>query len=304
MSELAAAARAKASPHISVVDLWVLFLVTVWGVNFVLIKRALTEMSPLGFNGLRFGLGTLLMLAVWWLTDRQARIRPHDLPRLITLGIIGNTGYQLFFILAIRYSTASNTSLMVATGPIWIALLSWVLRLDRLTWRAWLGILLSFAGLITIINAGSGGIALGSATLTGDLLAVCGAIAWALYTVLSRPLLAKYSSITYTTWTMAAGAPVVLLAGVPDLLQTDFGAVSWQSWLTLLFSATFAISLGYVIWNAGVHRIGQARTATYGNLSPVIAIVVGALFLAEPVPLLKLLGGAVVLLGVTLTRRG
>jgi drug/metabolite transporter (DMT)-like permease len=300
----APAPAARPAGRFSTVDLWVLFLVSVWGVNFVLLKRATEEMGALGFNGLRFTLGTLIMLVVWRLSEPQSRIKRHDLLKLVTLGIIGNTGYQLFFIFAIRYTTASNTALMVATGPIWIALLSWLLRLDRLTRRAWLGIALSFIGLFTIINAGSDGLALGGATLGGDLLAVCGAIAWAIYTVLSRPLLARYSSTTYTTWTMAAGAPAVLLAGVPDLLHTDFGAISALTWATLVFSGTFAIALGYVIWNTGVHRIGQSRTATYGNLSPVIALVVSALFLAEPVPVLKLAGAAVVLAGVALTRRG
>ncbi|MBI5876556.1 MAG: EamA family transporter [Chloroflexi bacterium] len=297
------AAPAKPVIRFSSVDLWVIFLVTVWGVNYVLLKRATGEMGALGFNGLRFTLGTLIMIAVWWVMEPRSRIRRQDLLKLVALGVVGNTGYQLFFIFAIRYSTASNVALMVATGPIWIALLSWALRLDRLTPRAWLGIVLSFAGLFTIISA-DGNIDFGGDKLTGDLLAVGGAIAWAIYTVLSRPLLARYSSITYTTWTMAAGAPVVLLAGVPELTQTNFAAISWATWGTLVFSATLAISLGYVIWNAGVHRIGQARTATYGNLAPIIALAVSALMLAEPVPLLKLIGAAVVLAGVTLTRRG
>ncbi len=300
----ATAPAARPASRFSTVDLWVLFLVSVWGVNYVLLKRATEEMGALGFNGLRFTLGTLIMLAVWRVMEPQARINRRDLPRLLALGIIGNTGYQLFFIFAIRYTTASNVALMVATGPIWIALLSWLLRLDRLTPRAWLGIALSFVGLFTIISAGGGGLALGGETLGGDLLAVCGAIAWAVYTVLSRPLLTRYSSTTYTTWTMAAGAPAVLLAGVPDLLHTDFGALSAVTWATLVFSGTFAIALGYVIWMAGVHRIGQSRTATYGNLSPVIALVVSSVFLAEPVPALKLAGAAVVLAGVALTRRG
>jgi len=295
---------ARPAARFSTVDLWVIFLVSVWGVNYVLLKAATSEMAALGFNGLRFTLGTLIMIVVWRLAEPQARIRRRDLPKLLALGIVGNTGYQLFFIFAIRYTTASNVALMVATGPIWIALLSWALRLDRLTPRAWLGIALSFAGLFTIINAGSNGVTIGGDTLGGDLMAVGGAIAWAVYTVLSRPLLARYSSITYTTWTMAAGAPVVLLAGVPDLLQTNFAAISWPTWGTLVFSATLAISLGYVIWNAGVHRIGQARTATYGNLSPIIALVISAVFLAEPLPLLKVLGAGIVLAGVTLTRRG
>jgi drug/metabolite transporter (DMT)-like permease len=287
----------------SSIDLWVLFLVTVWGVNFVVIKSALGEMSALGFNALRFGLGTIIMLVLWRAFEGNARIARRDWLSFALLGIVGNTIYQLTFILAIKFSTASNTALIVATGPIWIALLSALLRLDRLTRRSWAGIVLSFLGLYFIITSG-GAIELGSQTLFGDLLMLGGAIAWAVYTVLARPLLRKYSSTTFTTWTMAIGLPAIFLAGVPDLLHTDFAAISLATWLVLLFSATLAISIGYVIWNSGVNRLGQARTATYANLTPVIALSIGAVLLGEPVSLTKIVGAGIVLLGVAITRRG
>lgn len=162
----------------------------------------------------------------------------------------------------------------------------------------------SFFGLYLIISSSGNGIALGSQTLFGDLLMMSGAIAWALYSVLSRPLLMRYSSTTYTTWTMAAGTPLIVLAGIPDLLQTNFAAVPPMSWLIMIFSATLAISVGYIIWNMGIHRLGQARAATYSNITPLVAIVVGTLFLYETITPMKLLGAAVVLVGVTLTRRG
>ncbi len=281
-----------------------IFLVTVWGVNFVIVKRAVTEMSPLGFNGLRFGLGTVLMLVLWRASEGHVRIARSDWGKIILLGIVGNTFYQLPFITGLKFSTASNTALMIATSPIWVTLFSGLFRLERLTWKSWLGIFLSFGGLYAIINSSGNGITLGSQTLLGDLLALSGAIAWALYTVLSKPLLTKYSSTTYTTWSMVTCAPPVLLAGIPDLLQTNLLTVSRFTWLTLLFSATFAISLGYVIWNAGVHRLGRARTANYNNITPLVALAVGAVFLGEPITRAKLIGAAVVLIGVTLARRG
>ena len=281
-----------------------LCLVTVWGVNFVLLKFATTQMSPLGFNGLRFGLGTLIMLTLWGFTERHVRIARRDWPAIIALGIIGNTGYQLFFIYAIKFSSPANIALIVATSPVWVALFSALLKNDRLTWRSWLGILISISGLYVIITAGGRNIALGGETLWGDLLMVGGVAAWALYSVLARPLLKRYSATTFTTWTMFAGAPPVLLLGIPELLHTNFAAIAGSAWLILIFSATFAIAIGYIIWNAGVHQLGQARTAIYNNLVPVVALAVSAIFLNDPITPDKLIGAAIVLLGVTLARRG
>ncbi len=290
----------------SLIDLQMLALVTIWGVNFVALKFAVSDMGALGFGALRFALGTLVMLGLWRAFEPGARIARSDVLGVIALGIVGNTFYQFFFISAIKHSTASNTSLIVATSPIWVALFGWLLRLDRLSWRSWLGILLSFAGLYLIINNSftSNTLTLGSQTLFGDLLMLCGAVSWALYTLLSKPLLARYSSLTYTTWSMAAGAPAIILLGVPDLLETNIAAVAPIVWIIMLFSALFAISIGYIIWNNGVHMLGQSRTAVYSNVIPVAAFVLSVLFLGEPLTAAKVAGAAVVLGGVTITRRG
>ncbi len=300
-------------------------LVSIWGANFVALKFAVSDIGALGFGALRFTLGTLVMLGLWFALERRTRapradsvrdtvlnsdsvlgISRRDWLAVIALGIVGNTGYQFFFISAIKYSTASNTSLIVATAPIWVALFGGLLKLDRLSWRSWFGIILSFVGLYLIINNSftSNTVSLGSQTIFGDLLMLGGAISWALYTLLSKPLLAKYSSLTYTTWSMAAGWPLILLLGVPDLLQTNFAAVQPIVWIIMFFSALFAISLGYVIWNNGVHHLGQSRTAVYSNIIPVTAFILSVFILHESVTLPKLLGAAIVLIGVTITRRG
>ncbi|TMC47454.1 MAG: DMT family transporter, partial [Chloroflexi bacterium] len=143
---------------------------------------------------------TLHASGLWRVFEGSERIARRDWPAVIALGIIGNTGYQFFFISAIKYSSASNTSLIVATAPIWVALFGGLLKLERLSVRSWLGILLSFAGLYLIINNSfsANTLTLGSQTLFGDLLMLGGALSWALYTLLSKPLLARYSSLTYT----------------------------------------------------------------------------------------------------------
>src|SRR5438132_942151 len=165
---------------------------------------------------------------------------------------------------------------------------------------------LSFAGLYLIIcnSFSANTLTVGSQTLFGDLLMLGGALSWALYTLLSKPLLARYSSLTYTTLSMAAGAPLILLLGVPDLLQTNFAAVAPSVWVIMFFSAMLAISIGYVIWNNGVHVLGQSRTAVYSNVIPVVAFALSVLLLGEPVTAAKVVGAAVVLVGVTITRRG
>jgi drug/metabolite transporter (DMT)-like permease len=296
--------KTQTSASFASIDFWMIFLVTIWGANFVLIKSALTGMNALVFGGLRFTLAAFIMLGLWRALEGHVRIARADILKIVLLGIVGNTVYQLCFVTAIKLSTASNTSLIVATSPIWVALLGTGFRLDQPTKKMWLGIFLSIAGLYLIISSSGSGFSLSDQTLMGDLLMLCGAIAWGLYTLLARPVLKKYSSLTFTTWSMVAGGPLVLLAGVPDLLNTNLAAVSWTVWAILIFSAVFALSIGYIIWNMGVHRLGQSRAANYVNVSPIISMLMAAVFLGEPLTVIKVVGAAVVLVGLTLTRRG
>src|SRR5437870_12363298 len=107
----------------SAVDLWMLLLVSIWGANIVALKFAVSNMGALGFVALRFTLGTLVMLGLWRVFEGSERISRRAWPAVIALGIIGYTGYQFFFISEIKYSTTSNTSLIVATAPVWVALI-------------------------------------------------------------------------------------------------------------------------------------------------------------------------------------
>ena len=94
----------------------------VWGVNFPIIKGALAELSPLSFNAIRFSTASLLLLALLYFREKNFSIRKGDISCFILLALVGNTVYQLFFIHGIARTTASNSSLILATTPIFIVL--------------------------------------------------------------------------------------------------------------------------------------------------------------------------------------
>ena len=283
-------------------DLMLLGLVLVWGVNFSVVKRALEEMSPLSFNALRFALATTLILILLRGTGENLSFPRRDWGRLLLLGAVGHTAYQLLFINGIARTTASNSSLILATTPIFVALLSAVLRIERVRGLAWLGILLCFGGIALIVQGSGKGVGLASRTLGGDLMTLAATICWATYTVLSKPLLERYSPLKLTTLTMMMGTVVLLLLSLPELAQQDWGLVSWQGWLGLAYSFSLAIALGYIVWYTGVRRIGAARTAVYSNLIPIVGVATAWLTLGERLVPLQIVGAAVVLVGIYLTR--
>jgi drug/metabolite transporter (DMT)-like permease len=80
--------------------------------------------------------------------------------------------------------------------------------------------------------------------------------------------------------------------------------VDTVSWAGLLYSAFLSIGLAYLLWYRGVARLGGSRTAIYSNLTPVVALAAGALWLGEDLTLLSVVGAALVIGGVMLVREG
>ena len=275
----------------------------VWGINFSVVKTALTDLSPLSFNSLRFGFASLFLLTLLWVIERNLRVRREDIGRLFLLGLIGNTMYQLLFIHGIDRTTASNSSLILAMIPIFVALLSAVLGVEKVGRKIWYGVVISFIGIFLIVQGTGRTLTITDQSLIGDLLTLAGTICWATYTVLSKPLLQRYTPLKLTTITMAMGTLPIVLVSIPSLNEQNWGSVSLQGWLCLTYSFCLAIAIGYVIWYTGVSRIGSARTALYENLITVIAIVVAWIFLSEKMTLLQILGAVLVLTSLYLARR-
>jgi len=284
-------------------DLLMVAVILIWGINFSVVKLALRDFSPLAFNGVRFGLATAVMVVILVLRGESFRLARRDLLPIVFLGLSGHTLYQLVFIFGLAATIPANSALLMATSPIFVAIYGRVLGIERTNRLIWAGIVLSFAGILMVIGGG-GEVSLGGGTLRGDLLILAAAMLWAAYTTASKPLLTRYSPIKVTALSMVAGTIPFVVISVPALLRQDWGASTISGWGALLYSAVFAVVVGYVIWYTSVQRVGNARTAVYSNLLPVVAGVIGWLLLGDRLTPLQLVGAAVVLAGIMLTRRG
>lgn len=284
-------------------DLLMLGVVVVWGFNFSIIKGALTEMSPLAFNGLRFLLASVTMLILTRAMGGDLRVPRGDWPRLLLIGLIGHTIYQILFIVGLNYTQAGHASLMLGLTPVFVALLGLALGIERVRTWVWASILLSFAGVVLITSSSNNGLHLGGPTLVGDLLTLAATLCWASFTVLSKPLLSRYSPIKLITLTMVLGTVPFLALATPTLVAQEWGRVTATGWLGLLYSYSLAIVAAYIVWYTSVQRVGNARTAIFSNLTPVVALIAAWLLRGETLAPLQFIGAAVVLLGISLARR-
>lgn len=297
--------ESTAQKNINLADGFLLLTVIFWSINFSMVKFALVELPPLAFNGLRMLLAAGLMLLLVPLLGYSLKFQRHHLGRLIVLGLLGNTAYQLCFIFGIARTSADNAALILATVPVWVALIGTIAGTEKVTTGGWLGVGLSLAGIGLIILGGQRQAQLhfGGASLLGDGLILGATLCWSLYTLISRRMLRDYSSIAVTTFSTVVGVIPLLLLAIPPLVQLDWTTISMTAWGALIFSGVFGITLAYFFWNYGVSQLGSAHTSLYSNLTPPLALLIAWLLLGETLTLVQIGGGLLALGGVALARR-
>ncbi len=301
MTKTASAFTAKS--RFSKIDILLVTMSLIWGINFSAVKGALSDFSPLSFNALRFGSASLILLSLLWIRERSLGVRRKDLKRFIMLALIGNTIYQLFFINGIALTTATNSALILATTPIFVVLFGALLGVEKISSQIVQGVVLSFTGVVMIILGSSETLTLSSQSLVGDLLIIANPICWSIYTVLSKPMLKDYSPLKLTAVTMAIGTVPLVLVSTPSLTTENWSKITTNAWLFLAFSAVFAIAIGYTLWYVGVSRIGSSRTALYDNLVTVFAVASAWIILSEGMTIIQIAGAALVFFSLYVARR-
>lgn len=284
-------------------DLLLLLMTIIWGSNFTAIKYSLEDLLPLSFNALRFTIASIAMLLMALASRTNFKVAPGDGKKLLALGLLGNTFYQSLFISGMSYTRAGNAALLLATTPLFTAILGRMRKHEYFTVRGVVGLLLAFAGIILIVISGRGEVSLRE-TVMGDCLLIGSTICWSLYTVGSNRLVHAYGSMKATTIMMTSGTPVLLLVCAPSLLKQDWSRVRPLAWAGLIYSGLFAIALAYLIWNYGVRKIGSTRTAIYSNITPIVALLVAWLAIGETPNAGQVAGAVVIFAGIYLVRHG
>jgi drug/metabolite transporter (DMT)-like permease len=231
-----------------------LLVCLIWGINFSVTKVAIELMPALPFTALRFAGASVLLWLIVRATEGPASYAPGELRRLVVLGIVGNTLYQIAFILGLAHTTATNSSLILATVPTAVAVFAWLLRLERVTPRTWTGIALGTVGVVLVIA--TSGVHFSARTITGDLLTVLAMLCWAGYTIGLRTLPEGVSPLRVTSVTAIAGTPGLVLVGLPGLLVMQWAAIPASAWWALAYATLLSLVVAYVLWNRSVQVVG------------------------------------------------
>jgi drug/metabolite transporter (DMT)-like permease len=298
--DLIAPSLAPASPPPSPapagrVHLTLLLVQLSFGGFHVVAKAALADLAPMALAALRVGAATPILLALAWRRDRFLPSR-RDLPMLALLGGLGVFGNQVLFITGLKHTTAINAAILMTSVPVLAVAAAAALRIERVGRGRLLGILLSVAGALVLVNplrfSADRGAALGNALI----LANC--ICYALFLVLQRPILARVPWRTVIAWSFLFGSAGVLVVAVPDLAALQPASVPGSTWLGILYIIVFPTVFAYAASTWAVRRSSPALVAAYSTLQPLVAALLAAAFLGERFGWLEGLGLALIVTGL------
>lgn len=298
------------------VDLGLSLVVLIWAISPSFFKIVLEEMTPFAFTYVRFLLMSLIALLVLWVHARRGgrawKIERRDLFPLILSGLSGYGIYQVFYIVGLNLTTVFASALLMATVPLFSAILLAAFRTERVGGVQWLGILLAFCGVALFLLAGTGleqqaqvDRHLTTQTMIlGDLLTLVGAVSFALYGITNKKLTSRFSQAELMCYTLLVGTVALAPVGIPALLAQHWEQVTWPSWLVMAYAVIFPIYVSYTIWNWAIGLRGVGYVTLYNYLVPILGGVVSFLVLGEQFSPGQLGGAAVVVVGLLVARRG
>jgi drug/metabolite transporter (DMT)-like permease len=290
------------------IDAMLVLLVLIWGTAFPGVKALLGVLDPYQLTWYRYA-PFPVVYGIYLLARRRPvfhQVSGKDWVAMAVLGAIGVLGYHFPLNWGLHDAsdgvevTAATGAILVATTPLWTMLISIATGRERWHAATALGSLVAFVGVAVVVFMGTGHVEFTAAAKS--LVILIAPLSWALYSVYTKPLVNRYGGLFVTGATLSLGTftllPLGFTYGVAPLAGLTAGDWGWLAFLALLSTA-----LGYALWNHALKFRSASAVSAYIYFNPVVATLVGVLFLHERVTLFFLLGSALVLAGVVLVNR-
>jgi drug/metabolite transporter (DMT)-like permease len=282
-----------------------IFTTVIWGATFIATKIALQEVSPATVVWLRFAMGVVILGAAVFIRKEFAVPQRSEWAYFALLGFIGVAFHQWLQANGLQTAQATTTAWIVASTPVFIALLGWLVLKERLGWLRVGGIVLAAIGVLLIVSKGNiGALFNGQEGTIGDLLVLISAPNWAVYTILSRRELGKHPAARMMFYVMLLGwifTAVWIFGFGPGL--SEIGHLDLKGWSAILVLGIFGSGLAYIAYYDALQVLPASQLGVFLNIEPLVTTLLAAPLLGEPITLIVILGGAVILFGIYLVNR-
>ena len=283
------------------VHLTLILVQVTFGGFHVVAKAVISELSPLALAAIRVGAATPVLMALAWRRDRFLPAR-RDLPMLALLGGLGVFANQVLFITGLKFTTATNAGILMTSVPVFAAGAAALMGIERITLNRSIGIALSVAGALVLVNPFR--FTAGRSGALGNGLILTNGLCYALFLVLQRPVLTRIPWRTVTAAAFFFGGLGVLAVSLPALLALEPARVGTGAWLGVAYIIVFPTIFAYAASTWAIRRSSPALVAAYNTLQPLVASSLGVTFLGERFGWAEGVGFALIAAGLWQVSRG
>ncbi len=255
------------------------FVNALYGANHVLAKGVMPRyLSPNVFILFRIAGATMLFWLVKTIIARNEKVEKKDLAKIALCALFGVTVNQLFFFHGLNLSSSINSGIYMSINPIIVVILSMLILKERITFIRGFGMVLGTTATILLTLTASTG--KGDSSL-GDLFLFINAVSYAVYLVMAKPIMARYSPLTVITWVFTFGLIYVLLfpPTLYDVVHTNFEVIPSDAWAKILYVIVGVTFMTYLLTMYGLKYLSPAMSSVYIYFQPMLVIAFAYLFL-------------------------
>ncbi|SMC06836.1 Threonine/homoserine efflux transporter RhtA [Sulfobacillus thermosulfidooxidans DSM 9293] len=274
---------------------FILYLIAanvLWAGNYLAGRVLRFSMGPFTLNGVRWIISAVVL---WLIVRKRGEIVPllQEWKAFLLLGFIGMFLFSSLTYWGLTMVPAGEAGLLSGFTPLAVLVAGFVIAQDKVRLWQWLMVAVSIGGEILLLG---GGASTQTGSIFGAVVLIFAALSWGVYTALGRRYRYRFSPLVLTTGAAVWGAIPSALLGIWNL-STHPVTLSINSGLALLYVSTMASVVAFMMWSAGVNRLGSGTAAPYMNLLPVFTALLAVLLLHETLSATQLEGGLIVVAG-------
>jgi drug/metabolite transporter (DMT)-like permease len=262
-----------------------------WATNIVLGRWLRNDIGPLTLAAARFVVASAVFTILLRRQPAEERQVRDDRWLLLAMALSGVVLFAPTLYLGLRFTTATNATLINSFGPLITGVLATVMIREPMSQRQVVGALLGLGGIVILVSGGSLAVWSSLRVNVGDLIALCAATLWSLYSVLGRRAMASRSALSVTAFSAFLGLPFLLAASALEL-RTGPVDLNLRLLVAILYIGLAPTVGGFLAWNAGVHRLGASGAMVFCPTLPLYGVLLGTVFLDESPGVPHLVGGA------------
>ncbi len=273
----------------------------IYALNYSIAKDLMPDhISPFGLVMMRAG-GAFILFWLISFMFKPEKIEKNDLKKLAVIAFFGVAVNQIFFLWGLSLTTPINAAIIMVSNPIAVMLFAAFILKEKLTGTKLTGLGFGlFGALALLLFKANGGFVIGSETIAGDLMTLVNSLSWAVFIVMSKPMMQKYQAVTVMKWVFLFGVIYVSPIGLPDLCKVDWIHLQSHTIFAMAFVVIATTFLAYLLNMYALKSVSSSVVSMYIYLQPFLATLIAVAWGKDNLSPIKLVSAAFIITGVYL----